>query len=65
MNIATFGAFHYKIKVGVVLKAADIIDKRSGKEAVFLEYAGGTLAIIIETNLRDIKIISQYIPTRR
>jgi hypothetical protein len=56
MDVAAFGTLHDKINIGVIFKAADIVDKRPG-EAILLQYAGGAKSIIIETNFSDIKII--------
>ena len=60
MNVAPSGTLHHKIKIGVIIEATYIINKGAGKEAIFLEYAGDTKTIVIQTNLFNLQIIRQY-----
>ncbi|SVJ78560.1 Uncharacterised protein [Klebsiella pneumoniae] len=60
MNVAPSGTLHHKIKIGAIIEATYIINKGAGKETVFLEYAGDTKTIVIQTNLFNLQIIRQY-----
>ena len=61
MDITSACAFNDKVHIGVIFKAADIIDQGTREESVFLQNAGRSMTEVVNADFLNIEVIRYHI----